>query len=44
VKTKDALFGGTVLDCDMLVATELFGPGFNDDSLNISAGLGHIME
>src|SRR5262245_54314977 len=44
LKTKDALFGGTVLDCDVLVATELFGPGLNDDGLNIAAGLSHVVE
>ena len=31
LKAKHALFSGTVFRCDVLVATELFGPGLDDE-------------
>src|SRR5262249_34235032 len=44
LKAKHALFSGTIFLGDVLVATELFGPGLDDDGFNIATRLCHVME
>ena len=44
MKAKHALFSGAVFFCDVLVATELFGPGFDNEDFNKSTRLRHIIE
>ena len=44
LELKEPLFNGTVFLCDVLMATELFGPGLDDDGFNIATRFSHVME
>jgi len=44
LKVKHTLFSGTVFDCDVLVATKLFGPRLDEESFKVATGLGDVME